>query len=146
MRTMTSVFSGTTFALLAFLQPAAAQDKAVIQKLDDQFAAAFNGGDYAAVAAIYSEDAAILPPSAEMMKGRQAIQTFWSKTGEAVGNAKLVAVDGTPLGNDTAREIGTFSLKTKGPSPVELTGKFVVVWRKIGTDWKLWTDIWNMDR
>jgi ketosteroid isomerase-like protein len=41
-----------------------------------------------------------------------------------------------------AREIGTFSLKTKGPKQ-EVTGKYVVVWEKVGTDWQLATDIWN---
>src|SRR4051794_11857510 len=82
---------------------AAAQDKAAIQKLDDEFAAAFNRGDYAAIAAMYSEDATILPPGAEMVKGHQAIQSFWSKAGEGIGDAKLNAVDVTPLGNDSAR-------------------------------------------
>ena len=39
-------------------------------------------------------------------------------------------------------QIGTFSLKTKGPKQ-EVTGKYVVVWEKVGTDWQLATDIWN---
>jgi hypothetical protein len=25
----------------------------------------------------------------------------------------------------------------KGPSPQEVTGKYLVVWEKVGTDWKL---------
>jgi hypothetical protein len=48
-----------------------------------------------------------------------------------------------PLGPSAAREIGTFSLKTKGPTPQEVTGKYLVVWEKIGSDWKLAADIWN---
>jgi hypothetical protein len=40
-----------------------------------------------------------------------------------------------------AREIGTFSFKTKGPMPREVTGKYLVVWEKIGSDWKLAADI-----
>ena len=36
-----------------------------------------------------------------------------------------------------------FSLKTKGPTPQEVTGKYVVVWEKVGTDWKVAVDIWN---
>ena len=57
--------------------------------------------------------------------------------------AKLTTHDVQPLGPSAAREIGTFSLKTKGPIPQEMTGKFVVVWEKIGNDWKLAADIWN---
>ena len=48
-----------------------------------------------------------------------------------------------PLGPSAAREIGTFTLKTKGPTPQEVTGKYLVVWEKIGSDWKLAADIWN---
>ena len=42
-----------------------------------------------------------------------------------------------------AREIGTFSLRTKGEKPQEVAGKYVVVWEKDGNDWKLAADIWN---
>jgi ketosteroid isomerase-like protein len=47
------------------------------------------------------------------------------------------------IGPSAVREIGTFSLKTKAPEPQDLNGKYVVVWEKIGADWKLATDIWN---
>jgi hypothetical protein len=40
-------------------------------------------------------------------------------------------------------KIETFSLKTKAPTPQEVTGKCVVVWEKIGSDWRLTADIWN---
>jgi ketosteroid isomerase-like protein len=61
----------------------------------------------------------------------------------AAGDPKLTTLDVTPLGSGAAREIGTFSLKTKGPSSQEVTGKYVVVWEKVGNDWQLATDIWN---
>jgi hypothetical protein len=57
--------------------PAVAQDKATIQSLNDKFAQAFNAGDAAGLATLYTEEAVILPPGAEMMKGRTAIQAFW---------------------------------------------------------------------
>ena len=47
------------------------------------------------------------------------------------------------LGASAAREIGTFSLKTKGSTPQEVTGKYLVVWEKVGNDWKLAADIWS---
>jgi ketosteroid isomerase-like protein len=34
-------------------------------------------------------------------------------------------------------------LKTKGPTPQEVTGKYVVVWEKVEESWKLAADIWN---
>ena len=62
---------------------------------------------------------------------------------EHVGDPKLTTLDVKPLGPSAAREIGTFNLKTKGPRPQEVSGKYVVVWEKVGNDWKLATDIWN---
>ena len=58
----------------------------------------------------------------------------------------MTTVDVKPLGTDAAREVGTFSLKTKGQSQQELIGKYVVVWQKVGSDWKLATDIWNTNK
>jgi hypothetical protein len=31
----------------------------------------------------------------------------------------------------------------EGTDPQEVTGKYVVVWEKVGSDWKLAADIWN---
>ena len=57
--------------------PALAQNRATIEKLNDAWTAAFNKGDAAAVAAaLYSEDAYVLPPGSAMVKGRPEIEAF----------------------------------------------------------------------
>jgi len=106
----------TTLAAISVLLagPALAQDKATIEKLNDAFEAAFNKGDFAALANFYTEDAYLLPPGSAMAKGRSNVQAFWTKAGESVGDLKLTTVDVKPLGSDAAREVGTFSLMTKG--------------------------------
>ena len=126
--------------------PALAQNKATIEKLNDVWTAAFNKGDAAAVAALYTEDAYVLPPGSAMVKGRAAIEAFWRQAGQQMSDAKLTTVDVLPLGRSAAREIGTVTLKTKSQPPQEVVGKYVVVWRKIGRDWELATDIWNTDK
>jgi uncharacterized protein (TIGR02246 family) len=126
--------------------PALAQNKATIEKLNDVWTAAFNKGDAAAGAALYTEDAYVLPPGSAMVKGRAAIEAFWRQAAQQMSDAKLTTVDVLPLGRSAAREIGTVTLKTKSQPPQEVVGKYVVVWRKIGRDWKLATDIWNTDK
>jgi len=121
--------------------PALAQDKATIERLNDAWTAAFNKGDAAAVAALYTEDAHVLPPGADMVKGRSAIEAFWRRAAQQMGEAKLTTLDVQPLGPRAAREIGTVTLKTKSQPPQEITGKYAVVWRKVGGKWKLATDI-----
>ena len=131
---------------LSLGSPALAQNKATIEKLNDVWTAAFNKGDAAAVAALYTEDAYVLPPGSSMVKGRAAIEAFWRQAAQQMTDAKLTTVDVLPLGRSAAREVGTVTLKTKSQPPQEVVGKYVVVWRKIGRDWKLATDIWNTDK
>jgi ketosteroid isomerase-like protein len=68
---------------------------------------------------------------------------MWKSMAEHVSDPKLTTLDVKPLGPSAAREIGTVSLKTKGSTPQEVTVKYVVVWEKVGNDWKLAADIWN---
>ena len=139
-----AMFAGCISILAAV--PALAQSKAMIQGLDDKWTEAFNRGDAAAVAAMYTEDAYALPAGHDMVKGRAAIEAFWKETMQQLGDAKLVVVDVVPLGPRAAREIGTFSFQTKAQSPQPVVGKYVVVWRKLGNNWLLATDIWNMNK
>jgi uncharacterized protein (TIGR02246 family) len=141
-----SRFAAITFLFALLAGSAAAQDKPTIQKLNDAWLAAFGKGDSHALAELYTEDAYVLPSGAEMVHGRQAIQGFWDNTMKQIGDGKLTSIDIQPLGPDAAREIGTFSFKTKGNTPEEISGKYVVVWRKIDNQWKLATDIWNMNK
>jgi len=135
-----------TWLTLIGTAPAMAQSKAAIQKLNDQWVAAFNKGDAAALAAMYTEDAYVLPAGADMVRGTNAIMSFLGEVTKQLGDAKLTTVDVLPLGRTAAREIGTFSFKTKGATPQEVVGKYAVVWRRVSGQWKLGTDIWNMNK
>ena len=130
-------------ALLAVLIAPAAAQKAEIEAVNAKWMELFNKGDFDGVAALYTEDATAFPPGSAMVKGRAAMAALWKGMAEQVGDPKVTTLDVKPLGAAAAREIGTFSLKTKGPNPQEVTGKYVVVWEKVGGDWKLAADIWN---
>ena len=130
------------FLLSALTAPAFAQ-KAEIDAVNAKWVEFFNKGDFTGVASLYTEDATAFPPGSAMVKGRAAIGTMWKNMAEKVTDPQLTTLDVKPLGPSAAREIGTFSLKTKGPAPQEVTGKYVVVWEKVGGDWKLAADIWN---
>jgi ketosteroid isomerase-like protein len=67
--------------------PAFGQSRAAIQKLNDEWTAAFNKGDSATVAAMYAEDAYVLPPGTDIVKGRAAIEAFWKQAVEQLGGA-----------------------------------------------------------
>ena len=118
-------------ALLIFAAPAMAQSKTAIQKLENQWGAAFNKGDAAAVAAMYTEDAYVLPAGAPRSKAAPPSQNFWGQAMQQLADVKCTASDVKPLGRSGAREIGTCTFKTKAPSPQDGALQYAVVWRKV---------------
>jgi uncharacterized protein (TIGR02246 family) len=128
---------------LAGLSAPAFAQKAEIEAVNAKWMELFKKGDFAGIASLYTDDATALPPGAAMVKGSAAIAAMWKSLAAQVSDPKVTTLDVKPLGPSAAREIGTFSLKTKGPTPQEVSGKYVVVWEKVADHWKLATDIWN---
>ncbi|MBV8890310.1 MAG: SgcJ/EcaC family oxidoreductase [Alphaproteobacteria bacterium] len=131
--------------LISIASAASAQSKGDIDKLNQAWMAAINKGDAATVAAMYTDDATLLPQGAPMGKGRAEIQDYWSKASQQVGDFVLTAIDVKPLGDGVGREIGTFTAKGKGSPAENIVGKYVVIWQRVGSDWKLAVDIFNTD-
>jgi uncharacterized protein (TIGR02246 family) len=118
---------------------------ATIEVNNRTFEQAFQRGDAAGVAALYSENASLLPPGSEMMQGRANIQSFWQTVMDSgVKEAELETLDIEAGGDSLAREIGRYILTIQqGSETVKSPGKYVVIWKREGDDWKLDVDIWN---
>lgn len=95
------------------------------------FAAALQIGDANAAAAIYAEDATLLPPASEPLRGRPAIERFW-QTGVETGiqQVELVVLDLHRRG-DVVFEVGQYTLHLAPESgrPVVDRGRYLVVHR-----------------
>jgi len=137
-------------ALLLAAAPALAQQApAEIAEAARRFEQAFNRGDAAAVAALYTQDAALLPPGAEMAIGRQAVQTFWQGAYEAgARNLSLRPLGFEAYSDAAGREIGRFALDApgQGGGTARVEGKYVLIWKKTAEGWRVDTDIWNLNR
>ena len=127
---------------LALVAPAFAQ-KAKIEAVNAKWMELFNKGDFDGVAQLYTIDAIAFPPGATLVRGRAAIGAMWKGMAEQVANPKVTTLDVKRLSPSAAREVGTFALTTKGPSPKEISGKYLVLWQRVQGDWKLAADIWN---
>jgi ketosteroid isomerase-like protein len=105
----------------------------------------FGNRNFAALDEIYTRDARILPPGAEMICGREAIRKFWTDMVQSVNatSAVLTSVDVMPTG-DGALEIGkaTLTIASKGAA-TQMEVKYVVYWRQEDGRWKWHVDIWN---
>src|ERR1700738_3677114 len=125
--------------------PALAQTTAQIQKLNDQWMAAFNKGVAAAVAAMYTIDDYVLPDGREMVKGRPAIEALWKQQMAGATVEKITTLDVKPLGGNAAREVGPPTVKKTAQPRQDVVVKSAVFWQKEGGQWKLLQDIWNMN-
>ncbi len=103
-----------------------------IEAQNAAFMAAERNADAAALGALYTEDAWLLPPGGDMIRGRSQIEAVWASWLQRIAKVKLITVDVVPLGPDAARELGTSVIVTTGHPAEACTGKYIVVWRQVG--------------
>jgi uncharacterized protein (TIGR02246 family) len=137
------------FAMVGYAHAvsAASADEAAIRAQTTSWGTAYNGGDAKAVAALYAEDALLLPPGASGVKGRAAIEAFFIKNiaGSKAAGVAFVLDPNTNVGvsGNMGWESGTYKATVKGA--VVETGKFLSVSRKKNGKWLYIRDTWNAD-
>ena len=112
---------------------------------NEKFVAAFNKGDAAGVAALYTEQGQLLPPNADFMIGRQANQAFWQGAMDmGIASAKIETLEVEGHG-DTAIEVSKYNLYAQDGQELD-AGKFIVIWKREGGQWMLHRDIFNSSK
>lgn len=130
----------------AFAADPAAEARAAIEAANAKFSEVFARGDAAALAALYTADATLLPPGETMLEGSAAIGEYWKKSHDSgVASAKLTT-EQVERDGDVAIETGKVELVVRAPGKPEAKAyaKYLVVW-KLQADgtWKMHRDIWN---
>jgi uncharacterized protein (TIGR02246 family) len=112
-----------------------------ISAVNRQFEDAARTGDLDRLASLYTPDAIALPPDGPLVKGRDAIKQMWGTVAQQIGlkDVRLATLDFEQAG-DTGYEVGEATLTVSNGTAV---AKFVVIWKKIGGQWRLHRDIWN---
>jgi len=132
---------------LARAAPPASADEAAVRAQSTSWEKAYNGGDAKAVAALYAEDALLLPPGAPAVRGRAAILEYFTRdiAGARAAGAVFVVNPKTDVGvsGDQGWESGTYQVTVRGA--VVETGKFLSVSRKRDGKWLYIRDTWNSD-
>jgi uncharacterized protein (TIGR02246 family) len=127
------------------VDPAALKD--AIQAREKEWSAAFLAGNSAAIAALYTEDAASIQPVGDSWVGRAAIAKGEQATLDtvAVTAREDIAEEVIPAGNDHAIEVGHYSYQGTSKTskkPVSSSGRYMVLWQKDSTGvWHLLRDI-----
>jgi uncharacterized protein (TIGR02246 family) len=103
----------------------------VIAETRAAFVAALTSGDANAASTVYADDAKMLAPSAELLRGREAIEAFWNAGVEA--GLSAVELDLLELERDDglAYEIGRYTLTVDAAGEGVIDrGKYVLVHRR----------------
>ena len=131
----TLVFAGT-------IQSQTKTDPA-LNKLAAEWAAAFNARNASKIALLYADDAVVMPPNKPMVKGRAAIEAhFKGEIEQGPTNFQLNPFESAISGSQ-AFEVGTTTVSLPGGEIDR--GKYVVVLKRVGNDWKIAYDIYNGD-
>jgi len=119
-----------------------AQVRQAIEAADAKFCEAFNAGDAAALAALYTEDGMMMPPNHEMLQGKAAIEEYGTALASmGVTGLSLTTVEVMQAG-DMVVELAKYTVTI--PGGLEDSGKSIVIWKKDADgSWKLHRDIWN---
>jgi uncharacterized protein (TIGR02246 family) len=123
-------------------------DEKAIRGQVDHWLQLVKAKDAAAIASLYTEDGAVMPPNGPIGKGHDAIEKTWASMMRTPGfdltfipEQIVVSASG-----DMALDRGTYKLAIAPKGKAESdAGKYVVVWRKVAGEWKAAADIFNSD-
>ena len=122
-----------------------AADSESIKAASMQFMDAFNRGDAAAAAAVYTEMAKVLPPNGPNAVGRENIQALFQSFHDAGASDLQAKESELSVSGDWAHEVGKFTLtiQPEEGEAISDSGNFVVISKRVNGTWMRDTVIWN---
>jgi uncharacterized protein (TIGR02246 family) len=113
-----------------------------IAAVNQNFSAAVANGDLDTLMSLYTEDAQFIAQNSDFLRGRDEIRGFFQAVLDMGIKEVKLATNEVDLQGDTAIEVGTYELLVDGGVQAD-HGKFVVVWKKAGGQWRLHRDMIN---
>ncbi len=120
-------------------------EKQKILAVAKNFSKAYMNADYKTMADTYTDDGKIFPNNNPIIEGKPAIKTQWIlPEGTSVLHHEIQPEQIQIIG-DHAYDYGYYVGETKNREGKvdSYRGKYVAVWHKVGTTWKMFLDIWN---
>jgi len=116
--------------------------QAAIDRGNEAYLDALKRRDAAGYAALFADDAVSMPARGTMVRGRDAIRASIAEAFKHISFLDgVIRTTETHVDGSTAYEIGRYSFDISSDGVAStLAGRYVVVWRKIGDDWKIAVD------
>ncbi len=109
------------------------------------FSKAIIASDYQSIASAYTVDGKLFPNNREIISGYDDIIDYWTlPEGVQIVHHKVSPEEIKILGEE-AYDYGYYEGKTQRADGTEISwrGKYVIVWKRINDEWKMYLDIWN---
>lgn len=123
-----------------------------VAELVTRLASAFNSRDAAALAALYTEEATLLPPGEALVQGNRAIREWFEEALQRLGRITLTPIESNES-IDFGFQVGIFSVswdltaahdRAVEPLPQQF-GKYLLVFKRTEWGWRIHSDMWNLD-
>ncbi|MFL1895197.1 YybH family protein [Aquimarina sp. 2-A2] len=120
------------------------EDIQTILKNTKDFSKYVMSSNYELIAASYTKDAKIFPNGTQILEGEDIIEYWTLPEGMSTTFHNITQTE-ISIASDTAYDYGYYEGKTKHKDGriSSWKGKYVIVWKKINGDWKMYLDIWN---
>jgi len=119
-----------------------------IDEQNKKYMGFYNNGDASGVADLHVDEAIVMPPHVDLVKGKEAIKQAISDEISA-GATDLVFTTLDMYGNeDYVTEVGRFSLNIKDNGKIVMndSGKYICIWKQVSkNNWLIKADTWNSD-
>lgn len=139
-----------TLCILHFSQMSYAQsgeDIAVaeIRRQIIKFSRFIVNSEYDSIALSYTHDAKIFPSGMEIIQGREMIKKYWILPNGSETTFHKIYPEEIFINGNQAYDYGHFEIEgiTNGVKYERKKGKYVIVWKQINGEWKMYLDIWN---
>lgn len=122
-----------------------ASEKEKILAVGQQFSKDYMEGNYDNMAKAYTPDGKLFPKNSDIIEGYDAIKQRWVLKNDT----KIIYHRMTPkevvILDNQAYDYGYYEGKTQmsNGDMTEWKGKYVIIWKKVADDWKMYLDIWN---
>lgn len=141
---------GTSLVQLSCSRPETfdtSQIQKSIEEVNATYSKAIQEGNLAGVIAGYTDDATMVPPDGELIKGKQAIEEYYRmlfQMGMKEVVLTTIEVEGS---GGTVYEIGKtrVRIQPEGQEAIQDSSKYLVIWKRQGDGtWKVHVDIWSL--
>jgi ketosteroid isomerase-like protein len=99
------------------------------------------------ISSLYASDAVYMPPAQPRLTGKEAVVAKWRENLERTDFTAIYTPSLTISSNlELAYDVGSYALRlTRNGVPIELKGKYVVIWKVERGRWVVAVDIDNSD-